>query len=212
MYQSLIVVDDFYARPMEVRRFALGCDYPAGLGQLTFPGRNSTQSFLPPGLDQVISSLAGEPLVGCGRPNVAHGRFRITLNGEPSRYLVHADPSYLTWVAVVYLNPVDHIGGGTTFYRHRDLQSDRVPSEAVLHTCGVASVAELLQRDGKDPGKWEHLMTVPQRFNRLVLYRPWLWHSAGESFGTSLDDGRLVHLLFFEPGGRPGAPAREPGP
>ena len=42
-------------------------------------------------------------------------------------------------------------------------------------------------------------MTVPMRFNRLVLIRPWLWHTAGASFGSSLEDGRLVQLFFFKP-------------
>jgi hypothetical protein len=41
-------------------------------------------------------------------------------------------------------------------------------------------------------------MTVPMRFNRLILYRPWLWHSAGEAFGASLDDGRLIQLVAFQ--------------
>ena len=39
-------------------------------------------------------------------------------------------------------------------------------------------------------------------FNRLILYRPWLWHSAGESFGDSVENGRLVQLMqFTAPGG-----------
>jgi hypothetical protein len=30
-----------------------------------------------------------------------------------------------------------------------------------------------------------------------VLLRPWLWHTAGPAFGESLEDGRLVYLMFF---------------
>jgi hypothetical protein len=40
-------------------------------------------------------------------------------------------------------------------------------------------------------------MTVPMRFNRLLLLRPWLWHTAGPGFGQTLEDGRLVYLMFF---------------
>ncbi len=47
-------------------------------------------------------------------------------------------------------------------------------------------------------------MTVPMRFNRLILYRPWSWHSAGEAFGSGLDDGRLIQLVAFQT--QPGAP------
>jgi hypothetical protein len=35
------------------------------------------------------------------------------------------------------------------------------------------------------------------RFNRLVLFRPLLWHSAGDGFGRSIEDGRLAQLLFL---------------
>lgn len=40
-------------------------------------------------------------------------------------------------------------------------------------------------------------MTVPMRFNRLVLLRPWLWHTASPGFGDSMETGRLVYLLFW---------------
>ena len=43
-------------------------------------------------------------------------------------------------------------------------------------------------------------MTVPMRFNRLILYRPWLWHSAGPGFGDSNETGRLIQVLSFERG------------
>ena len=47
MYKSLIVVDDFYADPHEVRAQALNCDYPPVTGMRTFPGRNAAQRFVP---------------------------------------------------------------------------------------------------------------------------------------------------------------------
>jgi len=50
-----------------------------------------------------------------------------------------------------------------------------------------------------DESAWETTMTVPMRFNRLVLLRPWLWHTAGRGFGDSLENGRLVYLMFFAP-------------
>ncbi len=71
-------------------------------------------------------------------------------------------------------------------------------SQEELAAYGPSSIAELLRQDGNDPDKWQHLMTVPMRFNRLILYRPWLWHSAGEAFGTSLEDGRLIQLVAFQ--------------
>lgn len=203
MYQSLIVIDDFYPDPHEVRRAALACDYTEVCGQRTYPGRNSAKAFLPPGLDGAISRVVGEPVAGIDDGMSSHGRFRITLTGERGRYCVHVDPTVLAWVGVIYLSAAEHCCGGTAFYRHKGLQSDRTPLEQCeLTACGHPSVAALLQADGKDESQWEYLMTVPMRFNRLILYRPWQWHSAGEPFGDCLENGRLVQLVSFQSGGR----------
>ena len=35
------------------------------------------------------------------------------------------------------------------------------------------------------------------RFNRLILYRPWLWHSAEGGFGDSDETARLIQLVAF---------------
>ena len=200
MYNSLLIVDDFYDRPEQVRARALATVYEDPPQQLTYPGRNSLQALVPPGLDQLISRLVNEPVRASTGPGNFHCHFRITLAGEPSRYLVHVDPSFLTWVGLIYLSKPEDCQGGTTLFRHRTLNSDRTPrTEAGLRQIGVENVRDLLARDGNDPSCWEALMTLPMRYNRMVLYRPWLWHSAGEPFGRSLEDGRLIQLLAFEP-------------
>ena len=203
MYQSLIVIDDFYPDPGQIRAAALSADYPEKEGPLTFPGRNSVQKFLAPGLDQIISGIVGEHVVGSEDPRPSHGKFRITLANEPSRYLVHVDPSILSWVGVLYLNPPEQCQGGTTFFRHKGLNSDRTPlTLEELRAYGPESIAELMRQDGKDADKWEQLMTIPMRYNRLIMYRPWLWHSAGAAFGDSLENGRLIQLVGFQSVGR----------
>jgi hypothetical protein len=34
------------------------------------------------------------------------------------------------------------------------------------------------------------------------LFRPWFWHTAGKSFGDSLENGRLVQLFFWRAASR----------
>ena len=41
MKQNIIVVDDFYSNPQEVRDFALKAEYPEPTDDYTYPGRNS---------------------------------------------------------------------------------------------------------------------------------------------------------------------------
>ena len=128
----------------------------------------------------------------------SHGAFRLTLAGETGRYQVHVDPSGLTWVGVIYLSLPETCQGGTAFYSHKGLGSDRVPSQEKLAAYGVPDVDSLLKQESNDPDRWQHLMTVPMRFNRMILYRPWLWHSATEGFGQSPEDGRLIQVLAFK--------------
>jgi len=201
MYRSMLIVDDAFDDPMKFREHAVSQNYPQHTGRLTFAGRNSDRPTLVPGFAEAVSQLVGERLTIPQDPRFLHGYFRLTLDGEASRRQVHVDPSSLWWVGVLYLTLPDHCEGGTFFFRHKELDLDRTPeSEAPLSEIGVGSVAELLERDGNDMAKWEHTMTLPMRFNRLVLYRPWLWHSAGPGFGTSIEDGRLIQVFSFQRG------------
>ncbi len=201
MHISLIVVDDFYTKPMEIRKMALGFDFPEPKRAKNYPGRNSRQRLLVKDLDKLISRLVNEPVVGSS--NQAHGFCRISLAGDDAkrRYYVHVDPDTY-WAGIVYLNLPEHCRGGTEFFQHVALGTDQAP----LHPEEIAKLGvdnyyhaadKIIQPDSNDPSKWRHLMTVPMRFNRLILLRPWLWHTAGESFGDSLENGRLVQLFFF---------------
>jgi hypothetical protein len=50
-----------------------------------------------------------------------------------------------------------------------------------------------------DETLWHQTQSIPPEFNRLVVFRPWLWHSIGGAFGDSDLDCRLTQLFFFEP-------------
>lgn len=202
MHASLIVIDNFYSDPEAVRRMACELTYPPSLAAMPFPGRNSEQRLLVPELDGLVSSIVGEDVVGNQR--LDHGRCRLSLAGDDSTrsFLIHVDPDAY-WAGIVYLTTERNCRGGTELYRHIATQSDRCPVyDHEVAAFGASSYYEaadaIIQADSNDLTKWQHLMTVPMRFNRLVLMRPWLWHTAGASFGTCLDNGRLVQLFFFK--------------
>jgi hypothetical protein len=198
---SILIIDHFYDDAQFVRQRALTLDFPEPAAGKNYPGRNSVQTFLPEGLDDVVSRLVHEPVESC---QVAeHGRFRSTLAAEEDDrgYYVHIDGD-AHWSGILFLSAEEHCQGGTEFYRHRAHGIDRsyiTDAEAQAHgwkSCSQFAV-QTIQEDGNDLGKWEHLMTVPMRFNRLVLFRPWFWHTAGQSFGDSIENGRLVQLFFW---------------
>lgn len=198
MYQSLIVVDDFYPNPHEIRKIALTSEYPEITVKRTFPGRNSASNHIVPGLDRVMSHILSEPAVGSTDPRSLHGFFRITHEGEQGRFGVHVDATSQQWVGVIYLNPPEQCQGGTSFFRHIGMGIDRTPlTDAELNAYGASNILDLLEKEGNDPSKWERLMTVPMRFNRLIMYRPWIWHAPGDPFGNTIENSRLIQLLSF---------------
>ena len=199
MPTSLIIVDDFLSNAHELRDAALRLTYPEQDG--AFPGRNSLERIEVGGLAQKASELVREPLKAISPPQ-SHAKFRITMAQDKGRARVHID-SGAHWSGILYLSRPEDCRGGTEFFRHRRTNTDRAPINAAERAAlGYASGQEMyrdiIERDSNDDSKWELTMRAPMRFNRLVLLRPWLWHTAGEAFGDSMENGRLVYLMFFE--------------
>ncbi len=197
MPTSLIIVDDFMDDPRALRKAALGLTYQNQTA--AFPGRNSAQRINVTGLDQQVSRLVGEPVKGQPAPQ-AHAKCRISLAKDKGRAKVHVDPAH--WSGILYLSRPEDCCGGTEFFRHLPTGTDRAPyHDKEASSYGYPTAKEMVRgimgADSSDDTKWEMTMRVPMRYNRLILLRPWLWHTAGESFGNTLENGRLVYLMFF---------------
>jgi hypothetical protein len=197
MQTSYLVVDDFVPNPDELRRQALSLDYPDQQGQ--FPGRNSRQRLELPGLTEAVSDLVGEPLVPAPKPQ-SHAKCRLTLASDEGLGRVHIDVSY--WSGILYLSRPEDCQGGTDFFRHRATNSDRFPvTHEELAATGYATFEEahkgIIEGEGTKADAWEQISRIPMRYNRLLLLRPWLWHTAGPGFGDLPENGRLVYLMFF---------------
>ena len=197
MTPAVFVIDDFLRNADEVRRQALSLTYAVG-GR--YPGLNSVEKLRIEGLDQVVSRLVQEPVHAPWDDSFSHGSCRVALASHDQQARIHIDPSH--WSGILYLSRPEDCRGGTEFFRHRPTGTDRAPiDERALQEVGYSSYEDLqrevLDTDALDRSKWEHTMTVPMRFNRLVLLQPQYWHTAGPGFGDSLENGRLVYLMFF---------------
>jgi len=198
MPTSLIIVDDFLDNAQALRQAALRLTYPPQEGM--FPGRNSLERINIDGLDQQVSRLVGESVRAMPPPQ-AHSKSRITLAADKGKAKVHVDGAH--WSGILFLSRPEDCRGGTEFFTHKATGTDRAPyTDAEAAKFGYSSakgmVDQILGRDSTDDTRWDMSMRVPMRFNRLLLLRPWLWHTAGENFGDSMENGRLVYLMFFE--------------
>jgi hypothetical protein len=193
----LIVIDDFLPKPDAIRSRALELTY-ANAGN--FPGLNSVEKIKLEGLTQAMSQLLHEPLHTPWSPDFAHESCRLALASDDKPGRVHIDTSH--WTGVLSLSRDEDSSGGTEFFRHRQTGTDHLPlTPAALSAAGYNSYdeldAEILQKDALDRTKWEQTLSVPLRFNRLILLQPHYWHTAGPGFGDSVENGRLVYLMFF---------------
>ncbi len=200
MYQSIIILDDFYQDAMQIREMALGLEYPDPGDTAYYSGRNSRHALINQGIIDTLSRVVCDKLVPA--PRSATGNFRIGLAGDMSRQDIHIDP-YRDWAGIIYFSLPEHSQGGTTFWRHRRLGMEAMPSDPkAIESLGYANYEEMRNRiadeDGIDRSKWEQTMTVPMRFNRCLLFRSWLWHSHAENFGDTLENGRLIQVFFFD--------------
>jgi len=198
MLTTLQIVDDFLDNAETLREHALRLTYPEQQG--AFPGRNSLERINLDGLNEAVSGLLGEPLIPVSPPQ-SHGKCRLTLAQDKGNAKVHIDDSH--WSGILYLSRDQDSIGGTNFFRHLATNSDRAPVfEEEIAGQGYSSFQqmhrEIIEKDSLDDSQWQLTTHIPMRFNRLVLLRPWLWHTAGPGFGDRPENGRLVYLMFFQ--------------
>ena len=207
MLPSLTIIDDFLADPWAARRAALALDYAPPGERGNYPGRDSTSALPMDGINSTVSRHLGLELQAA--PNTEHGHCRITRKTDKGRSGVHIDPAYYS--GILYLSRPEECArtgaGGTDFFRHKRTGLERVPANgAELAATGYdtldALISDVVNKDTTLPGKWERVMRVPMRFNRLVLFSPWQFHTSAPGFGTGDEDARLVMLLFFAKAGR----------
>lgn len=197
MIPHLFVFDDFLKNAEAVRAQALKLDYSV---QGRFPGLNSKEKIEIEGLNELVSALVHEPVRAPWTKDFSHQSCRLALESDDKPGRIHIDQSH--WSGILYLSRPEDCRGGTEFYRHIPTGTDHVPMTLEsLKKTGYSSYEELqheiLDRDALDRSKWELTMTVPMRFNRLILLQPHYWHTSGPGFGDCVENGRLVYLMFF---------------
>ena len=195
---EIYVIDDFLRDAELMRRLGLQAEYPVPLETPWYPGRNSSRPFPIAGLDQMIGHITGRAVAPLA--DSAHTKFRVCLADEVGKGGVHIDNCHWTGVYCLTLN--EHAHGGTDFFRHRPSGTLRAPVYAEdWSSWPFDTVAklwnEVIHPHTNDASKWERVRSVPMKFNRLVLFRPWLWHNAGAGFGDRLENGRLIYLLSY---------------
>ena len=200
-----IIIDDFYPDPYRVRDLALHLPHGEP-GSGNYAGRMTGAPWFTPEHRDMLQKITNEPVEAAPGLN---GYFRFTMQHDTWKQHIHFDPKPgQIWAGLVYLSPPDTLNQhestlrcGTTFWRHNRTGLDRIPVHAhVLEKYGWYSDADLkvfLDTEGMDESLWTETLYMPAKFNRLILFRPWLFHSPGRAFGDTVENCRLIQLFFL---------------
>lgn len=201
-WQQIMVVDDFYPDPDTVRDLVLNMPREEQSGG-NYAGVMTQEALFTPGHQQALMNLTGQQLT----PSTGLcGKVRFTQAHESGRQHIHFDPgNNMMWAGVVFLQQPEHYPAanrsGTRFWRHLRTGLSSIPlTQEGIEAHGWNNVEDLqafLETDGVDESLWELTLEVPYRYNRLVLFRPWQFHSPGDAFGDSLDNCRILQTLFL---------------
>jgi len=184
MNGSLIVIDNFYSNPDEVRKYILTQDFKV---KGNYPG-NRTRSFATEELKKTIQNFI-EPFSGkiTDFPlseNSYNGSFQFTTSRDHS--WIHVD-SYNNWGGIVYLTPDAPLSSGTGFYKFK---GNNVMYQETEHSAETGKYSQ-------DVTKWELIDRVGNVYNRLILFNSKKFHTSLDYFGTDKFDGRLFQVFFF---------------
>ena len=107
----------------------------------------------------------------------------------------HTDSRTLCrYAAVLYLGPGTPAHCGTSFYRQR-LPMDRLGGNIVMPP--HANLVDALGTRFVAPNAFAEDLRIDYRFNRLLLYRANLIHSASAYWGHALQDKRMAAVFFW---------------
>lgn len=181
------VVDNFYADPDAVRKFALEQEYQINNdGEQGYIGRRTKNQFLFPGLKETFERIMGKPITKWEEHGM-NGRFQYATAGEPLVY--HCDNQ--TWAGMLYLTPDAPPQTGTNTYQLRgtDVRHRMHPDIGKCFQPGSRNF---------DRTPFEMVDSFGNVYNRLVIFNAGYLHSAGEYFGFTPDNSRLWHMFFFD--------------
>jgi hypothetical protein len=193
----MFIVDNFYTNPDAIRQFAIQQEKENESGG-NYAGVMTHVPFITPEHLETISHLVGHPIESGTQLS---GKFRFTKENDTYSQDIHFDPGdRLVWAGVWYGTPGVETDG-TIMWRHKRTGLESIPlTQQGIEKhgwYGVDDLKKFLETDGIDHSKWKKTLTLPFRYNRLVLFRPWMFHSPGKAFGDTLENCRLIQTFFF---------------
>jgi hypothetical protein len=198
------VLDDALPDPMAVRNRSLArADWIEGYPRRpeSWPGMRIVPALHPEELAPIEAfvrkATGSERLWVETAPDGAHLNHNCiqVVGADECEPRPHTDSRALCrYAAVLYLNPAVPEACGTSFYRQR-LPGGQRGGNMVMPPHN--NMVEALGTRFVPPDSFVEDIRVPHRFNRLLVYRANLLHSATGYFGQALEEKRMAAVFFW---------------
>lgn len=191
--------DNFLENPDEERKKALSSTYETQIHNgLTYHGISRCED---PRSQMKILELLG---ITPKSTNKWITFFRRYMKDEVKETFIHPDAEIGQITALLYLNEPKQCFGGTAFWKHKLYKWHMQPFIHELEPLGLKDEPKLwksILEDGFDESKWKMVDYIPMLYNRLIVFDSRLFHSRypKTSFGSTIDNARLVKVFFFTP-------------
>ena len=191
---NIIVIDDFYKDPDQIRDYALSLTYqqPENHGAVGY--RCEYGRKIEDGTKQLFEKLLHRTIPNGNN----HGEWNYSTNGcfqwcnAEVPIVYHCDSQ--KYAAIIYLTPDAPPNCGTSFFRHKKYK---------IRNSEIFSKSDWYQSDLNykephlDKTQWEAVDNIGNVYNRLVIFDAQYIHAVTEYFGEDINNSRLFQLFFF---------------
>ncbi len=196
------VAEDVLADPGALRQTALAGEYyhPKDLvGWRTPPVQIQ-------GIGARIERLFGVRITRWYGPRESCTLFLAFARGARTEVpLIHTDMPPNAITLVTYLNRNAPTGTGTSLWRHRKTGLTGPPAMQQARRLGFRGKRDTLDRwidqwlwkNDRDLRRWQEVVRVENVYNRGVMFRGGVFHSATKHFGDSPENGRFFAQFHF---------------
>jgi len=204
-HYPVIVVDNFYQNPNDVRDFALKQEYKSFYEleptpkEYTFPGsRTEDLAKINPSLYASFFEKASSLYHNFRYDEV---KFKLSSNfqyvtKEFGKGVIHQDNKVI-FAGVIYLTPDPKKNSGTSlFTKNHKFNQQR------YNSCVESNNAKFRKGsfipDTSYHEMFDEIVKVNNQFNTLIMYEGDIFHCANEFFGEKLDNSRLAQVFFVQ--------------
>jgi hypothetical protein len=202
MQASFVVIDDFYPDPSKVREDALKRPFASARSHYGF---NGLLAKLPiPAKRKVMAKICRLVDLELEYDLAKQADFKCLTRKDFRRKksVVHYDLH--DWSGVLSLSPPRRKKSFTTFWTHlptklegfHDLEAMTAACRRLA--CSAADLAELIDTHSASSDKWIETSRIEHAFNRLILFRGNMFHSASDGFGTNIHNAKLTQTFFCD--------------